>query len=239
MVASICDLGTCPWHHNTRAAGPIQERLTADYTFFFPWPHRRCRSLRFVLQPEKQGENAMDAIEKLQAERQRLVARLSEIDKILSRFDELQRIAERFFTTEAPHTGHHDGSNDSVVASTSHLDQNPEVSSGDSLAPIKPKTPMSVFVDTVLKVLAGAEQPLDRSALYAELLNRHIVIGSPDESADLNTLSARMSRMSEKVTNIKGYGYWLKDRAFLEGGYRPSSDYEVPIPRGAGADIFE
>ena len=164
----------------------------------------------------------MNAIEKLQAERQRLVARISEIDKILGQFEELQRMAESFFSVATTNTDSREKYSDSAAPSTDDSGQIREFSMPDRFQPTKPKTPMAEFMNIVLQILAGAEQPLDRSALYAELLNRGVVIGSPDESSDLNTLSARMSRMTENVTNVKGYGYWLKDREFRQGGYHPT-----------------
>lgn len=162
----------------------------------------------------------MNAIEKLQSERQRVVARLAEIDKILGQFEELQRIAESYLTSGIQHTAIPETVTDSVNAQE-EPQTGPSVT--DPVLPRvqSPKTPMVEFERVVTELLSEAEAPLDRSALYKALLDRDIVIGSPDESSDLNTLSARMSRMKDKVVNVSGHGYWPKDRAFLPGGYVP------------------
>ena len=91
------------------------------------------------------------------------------------------------------------------------------------------------FEHVAIEVLSEADTPLDRSALYKALLDRDVVIGSPDESSDLNTLSARMSRMKEKVVNVSGYGYWPKGRAFLPGGYEPQGANDMQ-PLAASGD---
>jgi hypothetical protein len=164
----------------------------------------------------------MNAIEKLKAERQNLVDRLGEIDRILGQYAELERIAESYFATGAPHTS----STDSVAFS--------ELQRAKSMKPImpmptmrKPKTPMADFARVVVEVLSEAQEPLDRSALYKALIQRDVVIGSPDERSDLNTLSARMSRMQGKIVNVSGYGYWLRERAFPPGGYEPEADNDL------------
>jgi len=160
----------------------------------------------------------MNAIEKLQSERQRVVARLEEIDKILGQYEELQRIAESYLTTGIQHTAISETVTDSVN-SPEEPQTGPSVSDPVSPRAQSPKTPMVEFERVVTELLSEAEKPLDRSALYKALLDREVVIGSPNESSDLNTLSARMSRMKEKVVNVSGYGYWPKDREFLPGGY--------------------
>ena len=160
----------------------------------------------------------MNSIEKLQAERLKLVGRLAEIDKILGQYEELQRMAESYFSTDVPHTPPDDSASDAVSISEPQGFETPMPTMPGIR---KPKTPMADFERVVTGVLAEAEKPLDRSALYKALLDRNVVIGSPNEISDLNTLSARMSRMKEKVVNVTGYGYWPKHRPFLEGGYDP------------------
>lgn len=162
----------------------------------------------------------MNAIEKLQSERQRVVARLAEIDRILGQYEELQRIAEKYLTSGDPHTASTGTVTDSVKRQE-EAQAEPSVTELSLPGAKSPKTPMVEFERVVTELLSEAERPLDRSALYKALLDRGIVIGSPDESSDLNTLSARMSRMKDKVVNVSGYGYWPKDRAFLPGGYAP------------------
>lgn len=162
----------------------------------------------------------MNAIEKLRTERQRLVARLAEIDKILGQYEELQRIAESYLTTEMPHkhfsdSGYQQGVSGETLGSRLNAEM-PRV-----VDQHKSKTPMAEFEKVVVEVLSETHEPLDRSALYKALMARDVVIGSPDERSDLNTLSARMSRMKENIVNVTGFGYWLKERAFAPGGHAP------------------
>lgn len=175
----------------------------------------------------------MNAIEKLQAERQRLVERLTEIDKILRQYQEVQRMAESYFDATTPHTRHTDSASGIVELSEVQRVEPPK-----PMMPMrdfrKPKTPMVDFEQAVVEVLSEAEEPLDRSALYKALIQRDVVIGSPDESSDLNTLSARMSRMKEKIVNVSGYGYWLRERAFPPGGYEPKADNDLSPASGDG-----
>jgi len=175
----------------------------------------------------------MNAIEKLQRERQRLVDRLAEIDKILGRYKELERIAESYFVTRSPHTPLTDSASEPVEL--------PDLQRVESTNPMftmsgvrKPKTPMAEFERKVVEVLSEVEEPLDRSALYKALTERDVVIGSPDERSDLNTLSARMSRMKEKIVNVSGYGYWLRERAFPTGGYEPKAENDLIAASGDG-----
>ena len=180
----------------------------------------------------------MNAIEKLQAERQRLVARLAEIDKILMQYEELQRVAENYLSSDTSHTAPSDSG---VISDNSEKQQvlKPTASTPTVPHARKSKTNMVDFERIVLDVLSEAEKPLDRSALYKALLDRDVVVGSPTESADLNTLSARMSRMKERVVNVSGYGYWPKERAFPEGGYEPQEGNETPSRSDPGGlDMF-
>lgn len=180
----------------------------------------------------------MNAIEKLEAERQRIVARLAEVDKILMQYEELQRVAESYLSSDISHTPPSDSD---VASDVSGKQQGLKPASGSPIIPRhhKSKTSMVDFERIVLELLLEAEKPLDRSALYKALLDRGVVIGSPTESADLNTLSARMSRMKERVVNVSGYGYWPKERTFTEGGYEPQEDSETPSQNDPhGVDVF-
>lgn len=157
----------------------------------------------------------MNAIEKLRAERQRLVSRMEEIDNILGQFDNLQKMAESYFAEDTTHTLPSDSA--TTHAARHGISPRPVAFANNlSSSTKKAKTPMAEFESAVVDVLSNTAAPLDRSALYEGLQERSIVIGSPDRSADLNTLSARMSRLprlKEEVTNVPGLGYWLKVRA--------------------------
>ena len=163
----------------------------------------------------------MDAIEKLRNERRNLAARLADIDNILIKYDDLQRLAENFFSVSIAPTAATDSGNSSETPPR-ELTGGIRLRRRSNLPTGQTKTPMEVFELVTREILAAADKPLDRAALYGELRKRDIVIGSPDDNADLNTLSARMSRMTATI-NVRGYGYWLKDRSFPEGGYMPTS----------------
>ncbi len=169
----------------------------------------------------------MNAIKKLQTERQRLVARLAEIDKILCQYEELQRIAETYLAADDTHTSLAD-SGANLVEMTKPQEAHHSDRTGNVVHETRRKTSMDEFERVVVDVLTEAESPLNRAALYKALVDRGVVIGSSNENADLNTLSARMSRMKEKVVNVSGYGYWLKDRPFLRGGYKPEGANDTP-----------
>lgn len=173
----------------------------------------------------------MTAIEKLQTERQRLVVRLTQIDKILSQYDDLQRIAESYLIADASHTAASDLSGGSGMLSDSQVIEM-RVSDQSSLGARKQKTRMADFERIVVDLLHETDKPLDRTDLYTALINRGVVIGSRDESSDMNALSARMTRLRDRglVTNITGHGYWLKDRAFAEAGYEAKNAEEGRTP---------
>ncbi len=162
----------------------------------------------------------MDAITKLRQERAALAARLHQIDNILEKSDELQRLAMRLLpanyeslpTADSPE----EVLSDSVKQVAVTEDTKPNAAKGKpSLAS---KTPMDIFEANVVDLLKQTDIPLDRADLYSQLVTRGVVIGSAGPKADLNALSARMSRM-DGVVNIRGFGYWLVSRDFEPGGY--------------------
>lgn len=167
----------------------------------------------------------MNAIGKLQAERQRLVERLDQIDNILRQYEELQRMAESYLLADEKDENTSIARTDSDSVQVSDP-QNHYIRNRVMPGVRRQKTPMQEFENTVIEILSDADAPLDRSDLYTALTERDVVIGSPNVNSDLNTLSARMSRMKEKVVNVSGFGYWLKDRAFPPGGYDPDGEVE-------------
>lgn len=165
----------------------------------------------------------MDAIERLKQERQHLAERLAEIDHILSKYEEINRLAERLFSqlaTEQQNTDSLSFRREALLGFERKAHGVVEKRQPESGPQNAPKTPMEEFEKVVLQILDEADRPLDRVALYDELQNRKVVIGSVDKGADLNTLSARMSRM-KGVTNLKGFGYWLESRTYADADYQP------------------
>lgn len=177
----------------------------------------------------------MNPIEKLIAERQRLVERLEQINQILRQYEELQRIAEGYWSLDEPQSASGEPAPQPSSDNPS-IDETLGPNDPATRVPVKSKTPMAEFDTVVMEILRTSEKPLNRSALYEAVCARGVVIGSGNESSDLNTLSARMSRMADKtdkVVNIRGYGYWSASRPFPEAGYQPQSE-EKPNPSPYG-----
>ena len=64
------------------------------------------------------------------------------------------------------------------------------------------------FERAIREILRVAQEPLDRNELYKICMDRNIPVGGKEP---MNTLASRMSRM-DGVENIRGKGYFLKDR---------------------------
>ena len=169
----------------------------------------------------------MDIIARLREEREALVARLAQIDKMLLQYEEWGREAQNLLSLT------------SAVASRS-LDpvrMKAEEGSSDASAPVrkpvtliqKPmirrvqlphrsqlpfgKTPMPQFEDAVIEILRESGTAMDRVALYDALTARGVVIGTGDRDKDLNALSARAYRMAQdpknRISGERGQGYRL------------------------------
>lgn len=157
----------------------------------------------------------MDIISRLRAEREALVDRLAEIDKILSQFEEVERAARRIveaIPVVSVTTG--DASPPSRLGQYVVLTQKPhryEADGGGAQGRVK--TPIEEFEKAVVDVLREANQPMDRVALYEALMARGIVIGDGDRDKELNALSARVYRMTQAglLENKRGEGYRLKE----------------------------
>ena len=146
----------------------------------------------------------MTTIERLQRERADLLTRVGEIEKLIAEFNIWeQRVESMIPTTSSPYA---------PSVETSGISTNP------TRAPKQGHnqgSPMSMFERAVSDIFDQAESPMNRSALLGALLAVGIDVGGADPK---NTLSARMSRMSEYV-NIAGHGYWARHRDYLPAGY--------------------
>lgn len=150
----------------------------------------------------------MEIIERLRAERQALVARMGEIDKMLRQYEELDRIAQTLLSPS---------SQSAEIADS----RKPKIE-GDVNVPIteyvqpngtrRKKTPIAEFEKAVTDVLRDADAPMDRAELYDALTARGIVIGDGNRDRELNALSARVYRMAQdgRLESQRGQGYRLK-----------------------------
>lgn len=163
----------------------------------------------------------MDMIARLRAERHDLVARLDEIDKILTQYELIERAAQQLLGDRLP------ADSATVTAeSVEHVAPPTPVVSTDRTVRGKNKTPIEDFEQAVVDVLKDAAAPMDRVALYDALTGRGIVIGDGDRDKELNALSARVYRMAQagRLTNRRGQGYSLPEEA--EGGEAPATPQE-------------
>ena len=172
----------------------------------------------------------MEIIARLREEREALVARIAQIDKMLKQYDEWGREAQRLLSlTSVVGAGSHEsrvgpsgepagaGSAESEVPVQPNFRQvgNVEirVRSRSSLPVAGSKTPMPEFEAAVIDVLRESGQPMDRVALYDALTTRGIVIGDGGRDKDLNALSARVYRMAQdpknRISSERGQGYRL------------------------------
>lgn len=149
----------------------------------------------------------MNVIARLREERQGLVARLDEIDKILTQYEQIERAAQRLLGGRPPI--------DSQVMTpetVEHVAPLMPVASLDRTVSSKNKTPIDEFEQAVIDVLEETAAPMDRVQLYDALTERGIVIGDGDREKELNALSARVYRMTQagRLTSRRGQGYSLK-----------------------------
>ena len=165
----------------------------------------------------------MDIVTRLRAEREVLVERLAQIDKMLREYDEWGREAQRLLSLTAASGG---------VANNEAIDQGAEADSKSGGIAIEAhrrlenidrvrrvrlgpsnKTPIRDFEAAVIDVLKESGKPMDRTELYDALTERGIVIGSGNRDKDLNALSARVYRMAQNpehgITGERGQGYRL------------------------------
>jgi len=177
-------------------------------------------------QPRKKGL-AMEIIACLREEREALVARVIQIDKMLRQYDEWGREAQRLLslTTSAkvePVGNRAASASPDFVADADAPDQPKFRQDGDigvrlrspSSMPVKGrKTPIPEFEAAVIGVLRETGEPMDRVALYEALTARGIVIGDGGRDKDLNALSARVYRMAQdpknRISGERGQGYRL------------------------------
>ncbi|KWV43855.1 hypothetical protein AS026_19490 [Rhizobium altiplani] len=69
------------------------------------------------------------------------------------------------------------------------------------------------------EIIEASDAPVSRAALFEALADRSIIISGKNPHMVLSTMLWRAGA-EEGIINLKGYGYWLKDRDYPEGNYR-------------------
>lgn len=175
----------------------------------------------------------MDMIARLRAERQAIVARLSEIDKIVAQYEQIERAAQQLLD------GHRPIDSQTMTAEPIKHEALPtSVALPDQAVSAKRKTPIDEFEQAVIDVLLETAAPMDRVQLYDALMERGIVIGDGDRDKELNALSARVYRMTQsgRLTSQRGQGYSLK--ASLTDGLAPVNEHLDEV-RSADAAVAQ
>lgn len=169
----------------------------------------------------------MEIIARLREEREILVARVAQIDKMLRQYDEWGREAQRLLSlTGAPVFA---GGDENIVSAAPSeirsakapserergmvVDEEGSAGALASLSVAAGKTPIPEFEAAVIEVLREAGKPMDRVELYEALTARGIVIGDGNRDKELNALSARVYRMAResknRISGERGQGYRL------------------------------
>jgi len=146
----------------------------------------------------------METVSRLRQERAALVERLTQIDKILRQFDELDRNARLLLTT-TPETR-----NVGITTNAADIRKHAVLQHPPNKMP--KKTPMAEFQAAVIDAIRESGGAMDRVELYEALTSRGIVIGDGDREKEVNALSARVYRMAQDgiLVSERGQGYRLK-----------------------------
>jgi hypothetical protein len=157
----------------------------------------------------------METMALLRKERQVLVDRLAEIDKMLRQYEELDRVARTLLASSSRSTDKIDSR--SLRDFSEGLVDEKRVVEPQFTGHVghREKTPIDEFERAVMGVLREADAPMDRAELYDALTERGVVIGDGDRDKELNALSARVYRMAQAghLESKRGQGYRLKEPA--------------------------
>ena len=171
----------------------------------------------------------MSRIDDLMEERRQLQLRIGVIDRAISEYHEWERRVELLLPTQGRNALRMDADTSPIMARDVAVATVTNALLGIPPQASAPKpSSMEEFTDAVNDLLDQIDRPLQRTPLFEALEARGIVI---DGKEPLNTLSARMTRM-ENVTNIRGHGFWRKDRPYAPADYVPES------VRGPGLDLL-
>lgn len=171
-----------------------------------------------------------NAYERLKKRRADLMKQVGEIDAVLNRYADVDRDAQRLIS-------------DGTVAEPVTV---PEERASETLE-VQKATPIPEYESQLRSLLEGLQEPLSRKELLNALTDRGVVVGGANE---LNTLGTRLHR-AEWVANLKGHGYWLRDRDYEPADHvagefdvglvkiRPTDEGEKDAPLLPGYKVVE
>lgn len=159
-----------------------------------------------------------ETIATLKDERDRLLARLEQLDRLLSRYEEWEREAAVVLSGAG-----------AATASPSRATTPPTPT--DPTEPREEGTPLREFEMVATKMFEAADAPLQRSDAFAKLREAGVVVVGKEP---LNVMTTRFNRMPN-ITNLRGFGYWLKSRPYPPAGYEPSA--AITDPDAAGSSM--
>lgn len=142
-----------------------------------------------------------DAITTLRAERTALRARLAKVEAAIAEYDQWAESVAGLLGEQTP---------SNTLGSS-------EVFDAGETPPQADRNPSSIrdFENATLAVLADADRPIQRGPLLSALERAGITVGGKNPA---NTMATRLSRMTD-ITNLRGYGYWLRGRDFPPAGH--------------------
>lgn len=121
-----------------------------------------------------------------------------------------------FAGVEAPETQHA-----AAVAPSNEGSLTPSVS-GAASAKRGRNSKKDEVAEAALGVIRGRGEPVPRSDLYRDLIERGLRIGGADPEMVLSTM---LWRMKDVIVRIPKFGYWPRDEKFEPAGYDPSIPY--------------
>lgn len=145
--------------------------------------------------------------DRLTGERQKLQERIEKIEGMLQKYRDLESEAAKIFLTDTAVP---------VFTGATHVYNNATPSaSGEASTSMVTPTPIPEYEQHLREILTATERPIQRSNLLKMLNERGVVVGGAKE---LNTLGTRLHR-TDWVVNLKGHGYWLRDRGYGPAGH--------------------
>ena len=166
----------------------------------------------------------MSKIDVLKEERRLLQVRIGVIDKAIAEYEEWERRVALLIPTPSQDFVRGDVSvglpmlrAEGVAKVTDALMALPPVGDTPDAAPKIEQSSMEEFEAVTDALFATIDRPLQRGPLLEALEARGLIIGGKEK---LNTLSARMNRKTN-VMNLKGHGFWRKDRPYAPADYVP------------------
>ena len=73
------------------------------------------------------------------------------------------------------------------------------------------------------KVIQVHDKPMNRSEILSKLEEDGIIVSGKDRA---NTLGTTLSRATDKIVYLKGFGYWLRESDYELAGYQANAPRE-------------